>query len=307
MQKKKVRKNREQWDEQLLGAGMILFAVIVSMVSLLGKAPVFGENKEETKNQAVKIEVPKERIEVITKETDKKTAKSMLYEGAVGKLEKDNEEEPLVMLDPGHGGVDGGCVKDGIKEKNINFRIALLAKGKLEEKGFRVLLTREKDAYISKVLICTLPSPHSCRMLSPLYCLFRILTEPSAKPHHPFLLFPISAGKKKCRILPALFQFPLFNKNDAVRVFFHIFHGFFQKAFGAYIFPQAGQFRLQSPDTPTLQLCLSQDVPPLSFFQNFFLMSLFFHILFPPISDQFHLPHPLWSPSLPYPVSAHSL
>ena len=150
MQKKKVRKNREQWDEQLLGAGMILFAVIVSMVSLLGKAPVFGENKEETKNQAVKIEVPKERIEVITKETDKKTAKSMLYEGAVGKLEKDNEEEPLVMLDPGHGGVDGGCVKDGIKEKNINFRIALLAKGKLEEKGFRVLLTREKDAYISK-------------------------------------------------------------------------------------------------------------------------------------------------------------
>ncbi len=78
MQKKKVRKNREQWDEQLLGAGMILFAVIVSMVSLLGKAPVFGENKEETKNQAVKIEVPKERIEVITKETDKKTAKSML-------------------------------------------------------------------------------------------------------------------------------------------------------------------------------------------------------------------------------------
>ena len=150
MQKKKVRKNREQWDEQLLGAGMVLFAVIVSMVSLLGKAPVSGENKEETKDQAVKIEVPKERIEVITKETDKKTAKSMLYEGTVGKVEKDSEEEPLVMLDPGHGGVDDGCVEDGIKEKNINFRIALLVKGKLEEKGFRVLLTREKDAYISK-------------------------------------------------------------------------------------------------------------------------------------------------------------
>ena len=94
--------------------------------------------------------MPKERIEVITKETDKKTAKSMLYEGTVGKVEKDSEEEPLVMLDPGHGGVDDGCVEDGIKEKNINFRIALLVKGKLEEKGFRVLLTREKDAYISK-------------------------------------------------------------------------------------------------------------------------------------------------------------
>ena len=143
-------------------------------------------------------------------------------------------------------------------------------------------IRRRQVERAEKILICTLPSPHSCRMLSPLYCLFRILTEPSAKPHHPFLLFPISAGKKKCRILPALFQFPLFSKNDAVRVFFHIFHGFFQKAFGAYIFPQAGQFRLQSPDTPTLQLCLSQDVPPLSFFQNFFLMSLFFHILFPP-------------------------
>lgn len=52
----------------------------------------------------------------------------------------------LVVIDPGHGGVDPGMlgVNDTI-EKEINLQIAYVLKGKLEEQGIRVILTRETD------------------------------------------------------------------------------------------------------------------------------------------------------------------
>lgn len=55
--------------------------------------------------------------------------------------------KPLIYLDPGHGGYDGGCVsynKD-IIEKNVTLNIALLVKRKLNMLGYNVLLTRSTD------------------------------------------------------------------------------------------------------------------------------------------------------------------
>ena len=51
----------------------------------------------------------------------------------------------IVILDPGHGGVDPGTVIDDIKEKDINLKIALKVKEKLEQKNIIVLLTRDGD------------------------------------------------------------------------------------------------------------------------------------------------------------------
>lgn len=51
----------------------------------------------------------------------------------------------IVILDPGHGGVDPGTVIDNIKEKDINLKIALKVKEKLEQKNITVLLTRDGD------------------------------------------------------------------------------------------------------------------------------------------------------------------
>lgn len=54
--------------------------------------------------------------------------------------------ENLIVIDPGHGGVDGGCVaKDGTEEKDINLEVSLMLKEALEKKGFNVLLTRDGD------------------------------------------------------------------------------------------------------------------------------------------------------------------
>ena len=55
-----------------------------------------------------------------------------------------------IVLDPGHGGKDPGAVgRGGLKEKDVTLAIAKLLKPMLEAKGFRVLMTRDKDVYVS--------------------------------------------------------------------------------------------------------------------------------------------------------------
>lgn len=53
-----------------------------------------------------------------------------------------------VVLDAGHGGVDGGVVgvRSGEKESDINLAIVFLLQAKFEEAGFRVVLTRKTEA-----------------------------------------------------------------------------------------------------------------------------------------------------------------
>lgn len=57
---------------------------------------------------------------------------------------------PLIVLDPGHGGVDPGAVgKRGLKEKDVVFSIAKRVKRILEQKKkARVILTRESDKFL---------------------------------------------------------------------------------------------------------------------------------------------------------------
>lgn len=55
-----------------------------------------------------------------------------------------------VVLDPGHGGKDPGCVYAGLKEKDLVLDMALEVKKLLEanHKDIKVILTRSKDVYI---------------------------------------------------------------------------------------------------------------------------------------------------------------
>lgn len=58
-----------------------------------------------------------------------------------------NEGEPkIILIDPGHGGIDGGAVsKSGIQEKDINLKISLKLREKLINSGYKVVMTREED------------------------------------------------------------------------------------------------------------------------------------------------------------------
>lgn len=52
----------------------------------------------------------------------------------------------IIAIDPGHGGSDPGKVGDtGACEKDINLAIGKILKQKLEEEGFLVCMTRDKD------------------------------------------------------------------------------------------------------------------------------------------------------------------
>lgn len=56
------------------------------------------------------------------------------------------ENNRIILIDPGHGGMDGGAVsKSGINEKNINLQIGLMLKEELKQMGYDIYMTREED------------------------------------------------------------------------------------------------------------------------------------------------------------------
>lgn len=53
---------------------------------------------------------------------------------------------PVVIIDAGHGGEDGGAVgKNGVYEKDINLSVALMLRDMLTANGIKAVLTRSED------------------------------------------------------------------------------------------------------------------------------------------------------------------
>lgn len=76
----------------------------------------------------------------------------MLLAPNVFAAENDKEvTDKIILIDPGHGGQDGGAkAKDGTIEKVINLKISQKLKAILEEKDFKVFLTRDEDKDLHK-------------------------------------------------------------------------------------------------------------------------------------------------------------
>jgi N-acetylmuramoyl-L-alanine amidase len=54
-----------------------------------------------------------------------------------------------IIIDPGHGGKDQGAHVSGVKEAQITLAVSLLLKDRLSKLGYKALLTRETDEYVS--------------------------------------------------------------------------------------------------------------------------------------------------------------
>ncbi len=55
-------------------------------------------------------------------------------------------KKPLLVIDAGHGGIDGGAVSaDGVSEKDINLSISLMVRDILAEYDVKLVMTREED------------------------------------------------------------------------------------------------------------------------------------------------------------------
>jgi N-acetylmuramoyl-L-alanine amidase len=76
---------------------------------------------------------------------------------ATGTLEHEpahkGDPRPIVVLDPGHGGIDNGTVAaTGVMEKSIVLEFALLLRDQLEKSGkYRVVMTRTDDSFVPLV------------------------------------------------------------------------------------------------------------------------------------------------------------
>ena len=56
---------------------------------------------------------------------------------------------PIVILDPGHGGIDGGATGNSITEKEINLQVAKNTAALCEFFGFDVIKFVDRTYYIS--------------------------------------------------------------------------------------------------------------------------------------------------------------
>ena len=54
-----------------------------------------------------------------------------------------------VVIDPGHGGKDPGASDNGVIEKNVNLAVGLELERVLSAKGYRVVMTRNTDVYLT--------------------------------------------------------------------------------------------------------------------------------------------------------------
>lgn len=52
----------------------------------------------------------------------------------------------VIVLDPGHGGPDGGAAIGGVLEKDISLSVSNMVRDYLQEQGALVMMTREKDS-----------------------------------------------------------------------------------------------------------------------------------------------------------------
>jgi len=71
----------------------------------------------------------------------------------IQKLEAQADTKPktqkVIVIDPGHGGKDPGASVKNIQEKAVTLYVAKLLQAELKKRNYKVLLTREKDDYIS--------------------------------------------------------------------------------------------------------------------------------------------------------------
>jgi len=75
--------------------------------------------------------------------------------GALAQTKKDEKPlpasvKPVVMIDPGHGGIDRGAMVKGLVEKDLVFDFAKAVAAKLETDGrFKVVMTRDDDSFVT--------------------------------------------------------------------------------------------------------------------------------------------------------------
>ena len=117
-----------------------------------------AKNKPKNNNKVLSVPLMKQKsnlspIKAVNKpqgnkENIKPTVKTVNTPSATNQPKK--KKTHVVMLDPGHGGKDPGAIsKSGHYEKDLTLKMARETKKLLEKAGYKVVMTRDSDVYIS--------------------------------------------------------------------------------------------------------------------------------------------------------------
>ena len=84
---------------------------------------------------------------------------------------KTKKEAPLlVVIDPGHGAFDLGAHSPRYEEKAIALKAALFLRKHLEKAGYRVIMTRDRDEYITPKKRADIANQVKCQLLVSIHC-----------------------------------------------------------------------------------------------------------------------------------------
>jgi len=124
---------------------------IIASLILSGEKPKVKPKPKAKAKSSVKQVKKKRAVNKKTKIAKKKKSvkKRLVAKRKAIYRKKRRNRKIVVVIDPGHGGRDPGATANGLREKDINLRIARRIKFYLERDGrFRVYLTRNRDVFI---------------------------------------------------------------------------------------------------------------------------------------------------------------
>ena len=90
----------------------------------------------------------------IEQSVDAKALKITISRGVIEEIRaqkttKKGQNKNKIMLDAGHGGTDYGAIREGINEKDITLEITQRVDSILKSKGFKTVLVRNDDTFVS--------------------------------------------------------------------------------------------------------------------------------------------------------------
>lgn len=76
----------------------------------------------------------------------------------------------VVVIDPGHGGHDPGAVANGVREKDVVLQVSRLVAKKLEKAGFKVVLTRTGDYFVTLAERARIAKKYNADLFVSIHC-----------------------------------------------------------------------------------------------------------------------------------------
>ncbi len=154
IQKKKKRRRIIRNIKQTLiyvGVFAILILIIVGLV--LAVKQLFGGKAAPADNKATISISPVEVSDTPTPSPTPAVENNVILPSTtpLPTIPPTADYRDLIVIDPGHGGIDGGTDSNGVIEKDINLTISHKLKKSLEEYGYTVSMTREDDTYVKRM------------------------------------------------------------------------------------------------------------------------------------------------------------